>query len=375
MKIDIAHRTTDFRSYRAARTKSVFNCTDAASFDLTADLPLEGKDWQVGVVVGPSGSGKTSIGRALWDGAPYQASTFDWPEDAPIIDAVAPDGQFDDVTSAFGQVGLGEVRAWLRPYPALSTGQKFRADLARVLAERPAQVVIDEFTSVVDRQIAKVGSQAFAKGWRRGPGQAVLLTCHYDILDWVQPDWVFDTGTHEYIWGWHQQRSPVEVEIREGGWELWPMFEPYHYLSMGPAPVSKCYVAFIEGAPVAHLAMSTKPMPIKNRAGKLVYTLEARGTRMVVLPEWQGAGLGVRLLNAVCDLNMSGGGVSKGRRMTTLFATSHPQLCAALRRDPKWRQVSSALHGAHNAKGSVMHGYGGHFRAIQGFRYVGPAKV
>ena len=50
------------------------------------------------------------------------------------------------------QVGLGDVPTWLRPYRVLSTGQQFRANLARVLCEAPARVVIDEFTSVVDRK-------------------------------------------------------------------------------------------------------------------------------------------------------------------------------------------------------------------------------
>ena len=66
------------------------------------------------------------------------------------------------------------------------------------MAEAPAEVVIDEFTSVVDRQIAKIGAGAFAKGWRRTGGKAVLISCHYDIIDWVQPDWVFDTGSGEF---------------------------------------------------------------------------------------------------------------------------------------------------------------------------------
>lgn len=70
----------------------------------------------------------------------------------------------------------------------LSNGEKFRAILARVIADAPERVVIDEFTSVVDRQTAKFGALAFQKAWRRTKGQAVLLTPHYDVLEWVEPD-------------------------------------------------------------------------------------------------------------------------------------------------------------------------------------------
>ena len=67
-----------------------------------------------------------------------------------------------------------------------------------MLCEAPDQVVIDEFTSVVDRQIVKVGALAFGKAWRRNKGkQAVLLSCHYDIIEWLQPDWVYNIDTNE----------------------------------------------------------------------------------------------------------------------------------------------------------------------------------
>lgn len=67
--IEIHHRCADFDSYRAATVKSLFNVESGANFDLTVDLPLHERDWQIGVIVGPSGSGKTSIGKKL--GKPY----------------------------------------------------------------------------------------------------------------------------------------------------------------------------------------------------------------------------------------------------------------------------------------------------------------
>ena len=78
----------------------------------------------------------------------------------------------------------------------LSNGQQFRAGLARLVTEAPKEAVIDEFTSVVDRQIAKIGALSFGKNWRRNKGKkVVLLSCHYDIIEWLQPDWVYDVNT------------------------------------------------------------------------------------------------------------------------------------------------------------------------------------
>lgn len=390
INVKVRNESPAFNSYRAARVKSLFNATDdqATKFSLDAELGIEPDgDWSVGVIAGPSGSGKTSIGRQMFGGGHvYQAD--DWPEDAPIIDAIAPGGSFDEVTGALASAGLGDVPAWLRSYHVLSMGQKFRADLARILAEAPDQIVFDEFTSVVDRQIAQVGAGAFAKAWRRTPGKAVLLTCHYDILDWVEPDWVFDTATRsfqtrEYL---QHKRPRIDVEIRVGGWNLWPFFKPHHYLDSPNMVGAKCYVGFVDGEPVVHLGVGTKNLPVKDKRGRTVQSVEARASRLVVLPEWQGAGVGMRFLNEVCRLQAVGEGVLPGRRMTTQFQTSHPGLAAALRRSDKWRQVSGSLHGgnkgastrsimkSHARSGKlngIPSGFGGHLRAVQGFRFYG----
>jgi GNAT superfamily N-acetyltransferase len=378
MRLEVRHSCTDFASYRAARVKSLFNCESGANFALDADLPIDDADWRLGLVVGPSGSGKTSIGRLVFGADAFYEPTG-WPTDAPIIDAIAPGGDFNAITGALAAVGLGTVPSWLRPYPVLSNGERFRADLARIIAEAPPQVVVDEFTSVVDRQIARFGALAFQKAWRRTGGQAVLLSCHYDIIDWLEPDWVFDTGTGQFQRGSLWRRPTFDLAIWQTDWRYWPLFEPHHYLKMPKMVASKCYVGTVEDEPVCHMAVSS------HQSGK---GYEARGCRLVVMPEWQGAGVGLRFLNDVAQVYLEGKG-HLGKGVTMLFHTSHPGLVAALRRDRHWRQVSASMHGANRARGlaakqgSVRRGtsasvgqgagYGGHFRAVQGFRYVGVA--
>lgn len=106
-----------------------------------------------------------------------------WDKDKPIIDCIAPDGDFNKVTGMLSAVGLGDVPAWLRPFQVLSNGEKFRAGLARLACERPEHAVVDEFTSVIDRQIAKVGAAAFSKTWRRGNGKIVLCLAIMILLN------------------------------------------------------------------------------------------------------------------------------------------------------------------------------------------------
>src|SRR5476649_89957 len=123
MKLAVHNRCSDFDSYRAARVKSLFNVETGANFDLVADLPVDDSDWKIGVIVGPSGSGKTSMGKQFF-GEDKIYSPDDWPADRPIIDAILPQGEFDDVAAALSAVGLGTVPTWLRPYPVLSNGEK-----------------------------------------------------------------------------------------------------------------------------------------------------------------------------------------------------------------------------------------------------------
>lgn len=373
--IEVHHRVSDFDSYRAARVKSLFNAESGCNFDLTIDgVDLSG-DWRIGVVVGPSGSGKTSIGKQLFGGTGITDMASGWHDDRPIVDDIAPNGDFNLVTGMLASVGLGDVPAWLRPYRVLSNGEQFRAGLARLICTRPETAVVDEFTSVVDRQIAKIGAQAFQKAWRREnpSGRVVLLTPHYDVVDWLQPDWVLDTGAKTFERGCPRQRPKIELEIRKVNGSYWRHFEPHYYLSL-PRPIAAEYfVGTVGGELACHLAVS----PWFHVGGY-------RATRLVTMPEWQGAGVGTRFLDAIAQYHLDGNG-RRGRKLPTYFHTSHPQLCAVLRRSPKWEQVSAKLYGDNKNKSIASHersarrkgrehiggGFGGHFRAVQGFKYTG----
>jgi ABC-type ATPase involved in cell division/GNAT superfamily N-acetyltransferase len=372
MLVQVRNRCSDFESYRAARVKSLFNAETGANFALDAELPIEEDDWRIGVIVGPSGSGKSSLGRLVFGDAEVYREP-EWPEDAPIIDAIAPGNDFNDVTAALAAVGLGDVPAWLRPYAVLSNGEKFRATLARVIADAPERVVIDEFTSVVDRQIAKFGALAFQKAWRRTTGRAVLLTPHYDVIEWVEPDWTFDTATRTFDRR-RLQRPSFDLQVWETDWRYWPAFEPHHYLKIGKMIAATNYVGTVDGELVVHLAVS----PAFHQGGCF------RASRLVVMPEWQGAGVGMRFLNHICERYLHGEN-RYVRPGAMLFHTSHPGLCAALRRDSKWVQKSARLFGANKLRSArsltraarkrggseIGTGFGGHFRAVQGFKYVG----
>ena len=377
MKIEIHNRVSDFDSYRAARVKSLFNAKNGCNFDFELDVDID-FDWTIGVVVGPSGSGKTSIGKVIFGDESKIYDYHDgWAPDKPIIDCIAPGGDFNEVTGALANVGLGDVPAWLRPFRVLSNGEQFRAGLARVVCEKPSEIVIDEFTSVIDRQIAKIGSQAFQKAWRRSnpTGKVVLLTPHYDILEWVQPDWVIDTKTRTFSRE-RLRRPPIQLDIWKVDSSYWKFYKPHYYLDLPMPAAAEYFIGTVDGELACHMAVS----PRFESHGY-------RGTRLVTMPEWQGAGVGSRFLNFIAQYHLDGNG-RRGYKYPLYFHTSHPQLSGYLRHSKKWVQCSAVLYGgnkAHSAasirksqknKGEnvIGCGYGGHFRAVQGFKYVGDQK-
>lgn len=379
MNIEIHNNTSDFDSYRAARVKSLFNAESGCNFNLKIEnVDLSG-NWNIGVVVGASGSGKTSIGKMIFGENKIVNLYEGWNYDRPIIDDIIPEGDFNTVTGILASVGLGDVPAWLRPFHVLSNGEQFRAGLAKVICNKPSEVVIDEFTSVIDRQIAKIGASAFQKAWKREnpTGKVVLLTPHYDVVDWLQPDWVIDTNKKSFERGFPRQRPQIELEIRKVNQSYWRYFKPHYYLDL-PMPIAAEYfIGTVDGELACHLAVA----PWFHLKGY-------RATRLVTMPEWQGAGVGTRFLDAIAEYHLQGNG-RRNKKLPTYFHTSHPQLCSALRRSEKWVQVSARLYGDNKKQniesmlrsemkkgrklkgGNRTGGFGGHFRAIQGFKYIG----
>ena len=81
-----------------------------------------------------------------------------------------------------------------------------------------------------------------------------------------------------------------------------------------------------------------------------LFTAKAyRATRLVVMPEWQGAGVGTRFLNEVMQYHLEGNGRCN-RKYHTFFHTSHPQLCGYLRMSKLWVQTNAVLHGTNKAR-------------------------
>jgi len=352
-----------YDSFRVRQVAGLFDVPIAPHFEriFHAELPPVDENWQVGAVVGPSGSGKSTIVERAFAGCVHRPA--DWPTDAALLDGFAK-GSIRRIVRALTAVGFASPPSWLKPYAVLSTGEKFRCDLARALLDGGETVVFDEFTSVVDRTVARIASAAVSSAVRKGRvcRRFVAVSCHYDILEWLEPDWLLDMATGE-ISRRRLRRPDIELAIFRCGRDAWRLFGPHHYLSGDLHHSAQCYVALWNGRPVAFAAV----LPM---AGKRNYR---RVSRLVVLPDFQGVGIGSAMLEAVCELY-----VARGVRMG--ITTGHPGMIRRLWNSPKWSRVKLYPTGRPGQRhrfrrqGARLRGSLG--RCVASFRYRGePAST
>jgi len=313
------------------------------------DIPIEDRPWSVGLIVGPSGCGKSTLARHMFG----PESTHAW-GDQSVVDEVV--GSLEQVTGAFSAVGFNTIPAWLRPHGVLSNGERFRVDLARTLLEANGLVWVDEFTSVVDRQVAKIGSHAVQKHVRRSRNQFVAVSCHYDVIDWLQPDWTLEPATMTFTWRSVQPRPRIDIEIRRVHRSTWRMFAPYHYLAADLNKNATCFAATVDGAPVAFAGLFQCPISTGRNVGETIW----RVSRLVTLPDWQGIGLAFALVDS---LGAAYGAVGKRIRVYP----AHPSLVRSFGRSTKWRMCKAA--GVFSSRGTGRKKMGG--RPCGVFEYIG----
>jgi ABC-type ATPase with predicted acetyltransferase domain len=158
-------------------------------FEGDIDLP---EKWNVGLIVGRSGTGKSTIAKELF--GKNLINGYEWTHEC-LLDDFPADAKMNDIYQALNSVGFASPPNWLKPFAVLSNGEKMRCEMARAIIENEDLFVFDEFTSVVDRNVAKIGSLATQKAIRRSGKQFIAVTCHYDVEEWLMPDWVFNTDS------------------------------------------------------------------------------------------------------------------------------------------------------------------------------------
>lgn len=359
---DIIRKAQPAKSFRVASVMSTYDLENNAveeRFVGSIDFP---KDWQIGLIVGASGTGKTTIAKELFPDAYIER--YEYTHES-ILDDMPQYVSMQDITKTLTSVGFASVPSWLKSYAVLSNGEKMRCDLARAILSDKEFIVFDEFTSVVDRNVAKIGSFAMQKAIRKTNKQFIAVTCHYDVEDWLLPDWVFDTNsmTFRVCEGQKKNRPKCELRIYETKRKdyYWRMFAKYHYLSHTHNKSARVFIATLNGDLCAFSSILPFPHPRKRNYWK--------DHRTVVFPDFQGLNIGGILADFIGHLLKQSG-------KAYITTTSNPARIAQLRKSKNWVQTRSrsrTSRGSSNGKIQNKHKKGSTSanRITTSFKYVG----
>ncbi|HEY4721261.1 MAG TPA: GNAT family N-acetyltransferase [Anaerolineae bacterium] len=323
----------------------------AESWSVALDLP---EAWNVGLIVGPSGSGKSTIARELF-GA-HLAHDFDWPTNESILDGFPQGMSIKEIIDLLSSVGFSSPPSWVRPFSVLSNGEQFRVNMARTLAEMRDLAVVDEFTSVVDRTVAQIGSAAIQKAVRKRDQKFIAISCHYDIAQWLEPDWMYEPHTGCLTVGRLLRRPKIKLQIERVHYSAWKLFSKHHYLDHDLNRSAQCFVAFVEDMPVAFCGVLS--FPHATRPGW-------RCSRLVTLPDYQGVGIGNVLLDFVADKFARTG-------KPFFITTSHPAFSRSLAKSGSWRMGRNSSRTSNaGSRSTKMYATLANRRLTCGFEYVG----
>lgn len=354
--------TPIYRSHRVKNIEGMFELppTQQTEKRWQIELPLEQHPWNIGLIVGASGSGKTTVAREVFGDELDRRHR--WDSKKSIVDDFPANMGIKDIVGILSSVGFSSPPSWLRPYQCLSNGEQFRVSIARAIAESPSITVVDEFTSVVDRTVAQVCSASISKSIRKQNKQFVAVSCHYDIIDWLDPDWVLEMPDGQFTWRLLRQRPAIDIEIKRVTRNAWQLFRHHHYLDHHLHKAAKCFVAYIQGKPAAFTGVLWFPHP--TRPGW-------REHRTVCLPDYQGVGIGNAMSEYIASLFISNG-------VPYRSTTSNPAMVRHRARSRNWRMLRKpSLNGKTASKHTTLK----HLRDTiastrftASFEYIGQAR-
>jgi energy-coupling factor transporter ATP-binding protein EcfA2 len=312
-------------SFRVAQIRGMYDYSrESVRHEWTSVLPLEEKSWGIGLIVGPSGCGKTTLAQTAFESF-YFHQQFEWHKSNSFVDDFDESCDIKTIVSTLNAVGFSSPPHWFKPYAHLSNGQKFRVELARCLLSNTSGVVFDEFTSVVDRDVAKIGCAAVSKYLRKKASPPfVAVSCHYDIIDWLDPDWVFDVGSQRFEWRERRRFPEIVLDVRKTTSAAWNIFREHHYLDHALNKTAQCFVATWNNKPVAFCSVLHFPHAVCANF--------KREHRTVVLPDFQGIGIGNRLSEYVAEYFLR-----KGFRF--ISTTSAPAMIRHRAKSLRWKMT------------------------------------
>lgn len=331
----------DYELTLQSEPSNTFRCIKAAQ---SVDLDIKKKlthhlkikadidsPFNVGLIVGASGSGKTTLTKQI-----FGQDCFDEILDLerPVIEQFPKEWTYEDCAKALTGAGLSSVVCWIRPAKTLSNGQKARAEIALQLSQDKEFILIDEFTSVVDRTIAKIMAHTVQKIARRQKRKIVLCSCHYDVIEWLNPCWIIDCNKQVFtcrrlLWQEYKREEKLKFEIKKCDRTAWKYFSKYHYLSENLAGGYTFHYGLFQGKEQIGYINFAEYVPWKDKKKKRIL----HANRIVIHPDYIGLGLGIKLTNELAAI--------LSQEHIIMCKMSSLSIYHLMKRDNKWILKSS----------------------------------
>lgn len=295
---------------------------------LYRDFELKMADGDVVYITGDSGSGKSALLKALSEDLGEQAiniAAVEVDPDKPLIDTVG--GTFQDALTLLSRVGLNDAFLFLRRYPELSDGQRYRYRIARMIDSGKKFWLCDEFCSTLDRTTAKIVAFNIQKLARRRGAALIVATTHSDLEDDLNPSVLIRKGWGDEIGVEYRTNEEAkgctaveDVVIREGTRRDYERLSHLHYRGGRLPPVVKIFAMERFGELVGVIVYCCAPPAVSGRreiVGHFPRLEEVNAewtmiSRVILHPKYRTAGLGARIVRETLPL--------AGRRHVELVA-------------------------------------------------------
>lgn len=144
-------------------------------------------------------------------------------------------------------------------------------------------------------------SFAIQKYVRKHNKKVIFASCHYDIFEWLMPDYILSPekgGTLEKGEWLRQGKPKIELSVYRCKPKVWNYFKKHHYLT---EDVNEAYIFLLFELNNAPIAINVIGMQVGMTNGVKGY----RESRLVILPDFQGMGLGSKISEFTASIILS----------------------------------------------------------------------